>query len=150
MLLQLSLHRTSCSCWCLIESMCLSIHLDVCVYVRCPYIFWVPGVLGPCFQGCWLLHFYKNSYFQAYEVYIVYVFFFKVCFSLCVQLWLLLLLHLWQLCAPDITHHYDCYNSPTTVGVAVLGQLDVVLPPQLIPRDIMKGSVDLVTLLQQQ
>ena len=40
--------------------------------------------------------------------------------------------------------------APTSVGLAAFGQYGVLLPPQLIPRDTMSGSVGLTTQPQQQ
>ena len=40
--------------------------------------------------------------------------------------------------------------APTSVGLAASDQLDMVLPPQLIPRDTMRDSVGLTTVPQQQ
>ena len=41
-------------------------------------------------------------------------------------------------------------RGPTSVGSAPLGEHDVVLPPQLIQRDTMMGSVGLATQQQPQ
>ena len=40
--------------------------------------------------------------------------------------------------------------APTSVGLAEWGQHDVVLPPQVIPRDTMRGFVGLAMVPQQQ
>ena len=40
--------------------------------------------------------------------------------------------------------------APTTGYLAIFGQHDVVLPPQLILRDTMRGSVGLANVLKQQ
>ena len=43
-----------------------------------------------------------------------------------------------------ISHHY-VMMAPTSVGLATSSQCDVGLPPQLILRDTLRGSVDLIT-----
>ena len=40
--------------------------------------------------------------------------------------------------------------APNSVGQTTLGQHDVVLPPQLILRDILKEPPDLTTLTKEQ
>ena len=93
------------------------------------------------------------------------MFFCVVCFSLCLKLLrppplllLLLLLHtttttpppacdsclLWCIC------HLTVMMDPSSVGLPTLDQHDVVLPPQLILRDVMRGPICLITISQQQ
>ena len=73
-----------------------------------------------------------------------------MCFLLHLQLLQPLLFYLWQLCAAG--HHSSLWlkMSHTSVGSAPLGQYDVVLTPQLILRDTMRGAVGLTTVLQPQ
>ena len=40
--------------------------------------------------------------------------------------------------------------APTSVSLAASGYHDVVLPPHLIPRDTLRGSIGLTTVPQQQ
>ena len=40
--------------------------------------------------------------------------------------------------------------TSTSAGLTAKGQHDVVLPPQLILRDMMRGCVGLITVLQKQ
>ena len=74
-----------------------------------------------------------------------------MCFSLYLKLlWPLLLpLHLWQLCA--LGHCPSLWLisiTSTSVGQTTSGQHDVILLPKSIPRDTMRSSVGLTSMLQ--
>ena len=49
-----------------------------------------------------------------------------------------------------IIHHYDCYDGFHLCGPEMSGQHKVVMLPQLILRDTVKGFACLITMLQQE
>ena len=117
--------------------------------VRCPYICCAPGVVGAPAHGGTDYHSFL-LYFQPQEIYIVNVFLCSV---------LLILSHATATTNTPTVTVVCSRTSPiimmvimaaTSVGSNVSGWHDVVLSPQFIQVDTMRGSVCLSTVLQQQ
>ena len=74
---------------------------------------------------------YGYSYLQPQAISLWCLFFFVVCFSLCLKLLCPLLPNLWQLCVLVHSHHYDYYNGsyccgPISIGSAWCGSATTI------------------------